>query len=287
MAGQFKGIICLIIAGAILAFTDALSKHLTADFPPGEIMFFRAVFVFIPIVIMTWRNGGMASIRVVNWKGQLARGLCALTTSFLFMVAVKQLPLADITAIVFSSPIILTVLAPYFLGEHVGWRRWVAVIVGFCGILVMVRPSGDAVLWPSMLALAATVMVSFRDIATRRLAKTDTANSIMVCTTGCVALGGLATIFLGWRMPDQEGFALLMFTGTLQGIGHYFLVAAFLHGEAVVVAPFRYFAMLWASLYGYLFFNDVPGPTTIIGASIVIASGLFIFYRETQQSRRR
>ncbi|MGY8960223.1 MAG: DMT family transporter, partial [Alphaproteobacteria bacterium] len=244
-------------------------------------------FVFIPIVIMTWRNGGMASIRVVNWKGQLARGLCALTTSFLFMVAVKQLPLADITAIVFSSPIILTVLAPYFLGEHVGWRRWVAVIVGFCGILVMVRPSGDAVLWPSMLALAATVMVSFRDIATRRLAKTDTANSIMVCTTGCVALGGLATIFLGWRMPDQEGFALLMFTGTLQGIGHYFLVAAFLHGEAVVVAPFRYFAMLWASLYGYLFFNDVPGPTTIIGASIVIASGLFIFYRETQQSRRR
>ena len=88
-------------------------------------------------------------------------------------------------------------------------------------------------------------------------------------------------------MPDQEGFALLMFTGTLQGIGHYFLVAAFLHGEAVVVAPFRYFAMLWASLYGYLFFNDVPGPTTIIGASIVIARGLFIFYRETQQSRRR
>ena len=276
-----------MVAGAILAFTDGLSKFLTADFPPGEIMFFRATFVFIPIVIMTWRTGGLASIRVVNWKGQLARGLCALITSFLFMVAIKELPLADITAILFASPIVLTALAPYFLGEQVGWRRWIAVVVGFCGVLVMIRPGGDMILWPSLLALAATVMLSFRDIATRTLAKTDTTNSIMVCTTGCVALGGLATIFWGWRMPDAGGFALLMATGTLQGIGHYFLVSAFIHGEAVVVAPFRYFSLLWASLYGYFLFGDLPGPATMTGASIVIVSGLFIFYRETRRGARR
>ena len=284
MAGQIKGILCLMVASAILTFTDGLSKYLTGSYPPGEIMFFRAMFVFIPIIIMTWRNGGLASIRVVNWRGQAARGLCALTTSFMFMVAVKHLPLADITAIVFSSPIILTVLAPYFLAERVGWRRWLAVIVGFSGILVMVQPSGgNAVLWPSLLAVAATIMVAFRDIATRWLSKTDTTNAIMVCTTGCVMLGGLSTIVLGWRMPDAQGFALFALTGTLQGIGHYFLVSAFIFGEAVVVAPFRYFAMLWASMYGYLMFGDIPGMTTITGAFIVIASGLFIFYRETRR----
>jgi drug/metabolite transporter (DMT)-like permease len=287
MAGQVKGIVCLLIAGAILAFTDGLSKYLTADYPPGEIMFFRASFVFVPIAIMTWRRGGLQSLRVVNWKAQLARGLSALITSFLFMVAVKHMPLADITAIVFASPIVLTAMAPYFLGERVGWRRWVAVIVGFGGILVMIRPGADVILWPSLLALASTVMVSFRDIATRWLAKTDTTNSIMVCTTGCIALGGLSTIVFGWRMPDQEGFLLLMGTGMLQGIGHYFLVSAFIHGEAVVVAPFRYFAMLWATIYGYLMFDDIPGLATITGAAIVIGSGLFIFYREARRGGQR
>jgi drug/metabolite transporter (DMT)-like permease len=285
MTDSLKGILCLVVAGAILAFTDGLSKHLTGSYPPGQILFFRSIFVFIPIAIMIMRKGGLHTVRFVNRKAQLARGLFAVLTSFMFMVAIKHMPLADITAIMFATPIIMTALAPYFLGESVGWRRWTAVIIGFSGVMLMIRPSGEALLWPALLALVATFFNSFRDITTRHLSKTDEANSIMICTTGCVMLGGLASVFLGWRMPDWEGVGLFLLTGTLQGTGQYFLVAAFIFGEAVVVAPFRYFSLVWATIYGYLMFGDIPGLNTLTGAAIVVVSGLFIFYREARLRR--
>lgn len=285
MSNSLKGIFCLITAGAILAFTDGLSKFLTAGYPPGQILFFRSVFVFIPIAIMVWRKGGFRTVLIVDRRGQLMRGLFAVITSFLFMIAIKHMPLADITAIMFATPIIMTALAPYFLGEEVGWRRWTAVIIGFSGILLMIRPSGEALFWPALLALAATFFNSFRDLATRHLSRTEDANGIMICTTACVMLGGFGSLFFAWRAPDLEGLALFALTGVLQGIGQYFLVVAFLFGEAVVVAPFRYFALIWATLYGYLMFGDIPGLDTLSGATIVVGSGLFIFYREARKSR--
>ena len=285
MSNSLKGILCLITAGAILAFTDGLSKFLTDGYPPGQILFFRSVFVFIPIAIMVWRKGGFRTVLIVDRRGQLMRGLFAVITSFLFMIAIKHMPLADITAIMFATPIIMTALAPYFLGEEVGWRRWTAVIIGFSGILLMIRPSGEALIWPALLALAATFFNSFRDLATRHLSRTEDANGIMICTTACVMLGGFGSLFFAWRAPDLEGLALFALTGVLQGIGQYFLVVAFLFGEAVVVAPFRYFALIWATLYGYLMFGDIPGLDTLSGAAIVVGSGLFIFYREARKSR--
>ena len=285
MSNSLKGIFCLITAGAILAFTDGLSKFLTAGYPPGQILFFRSVFVFIPIAIMVWRKGGFRTVLIVDRRGQLMRGLFAVITSFLFMIAIKHMPLADITAIMFATPIIMTALAPYFLGEEVGWRRWTAVIIGFSGILLMIRPSGEALFWPALLALAATFFNSFRDLATRHLSRTEDANGIMICTTACVMLGGFGSLFFAWRAPDLEGLALFALTGVLQGIGQYFLVVAFLFGEAVVVAPFRYFALIWATLYGYLMFGDIPGLDTLSGAAIVVGSGLFIFYRESRKGR--
>ena len=285
MSNSLKGILCLITAGSILAFTDGLSKFLTAGYPPGQILFFRSVFVFIPNAIMVWRKGGFRTVLIVDRRGQLMRGLFAVITSFLFMIAIKHMPLADITAIMFATPIIMTALAPYFLGEEVGWRRWTAVIIGFSGILLMIRPSGEALFWPALLALAATFFNSFRDLATRHLSRTEDANGIMICTTACVMLGGFGSLFFAWRAPDLEGLALFALTGVLQGIGQYFLVVAFLFGEAVVVAPFRYFALIWATLYGYLMFGDIPGLDTLSGAAIVVGSGLFIFYREARKSR--
>ncbi len=284
-SGQLKGILCLILSSAIFALTDGISKLLTSSYPPGEIMFFRAVFVLVPVGFMVWRNGGMSSIRPVNVGGQVARGLIVLLNSFLFIIALKHLPLADMTAIMFASPLILTALAPFFLGETVGWRRWTAVLIGFAGTLMMVRPSGDAALWPSLMALGVTVLICFRDIVTRHLSKTDSANAIMIWSTVCIALGGLATIFWGWPVPDMRGLLLLMVTGMLQGVAQYLLVYAFIYGEAVVVTPFRYFSILWATLYGYLLFGDVPRHETMIGASIVMASGLYVFYRETMRAR--
>jgi len=281
--GQVKGILSLLVSGAILAFTDGLAKHLTGQFPPGEILFFRSIFVFIPVAFMVWKGGGITALGITNRWGLLARGLSALVTSFLFIIAIRHMPLADITVIMFASPLFLTALAPRFLGEQVGWRRWTAVIVGFLGVMVMIRPGGGIILLPALLAILATLVHAGRDIITRHLAKTETTNGIMFVSTLCISIGGLATLPFGWRMPDAGGLGLLLFTGVLQGIGQYFMVSAFRYGEAVVIAPFRYFALIWATLYGFLMFGDVPGVNTLAGAGIVIASGLFILYREARR----
>ncbi len=282
---QIKGIICILVSNGIFGLTDALSKVLTGGYPPGQIMFFRAVFVFVSILIMVQWRGGWRGLRIVDWPRQLVRGGLMAGSTYLFITALKHVPLADLTAMTFLSPIVLTAMAPYFLGEKVGWRRWTAVGIGFCGALLIVRPSGEVPLWPMLLAATFPFTTSIRDILTRRLSKTDSANGMMVVTTLCVMAGALASLPFGWEPLDWRGIGLFALTGTLQGVAQFFIIYAFVYGEAVVVAPFRYFLLLWATLYGWLFFGQFPRVETILGASIVSAAGLYIFYREVRHGR--
>jgi drug/metabolite transporter (DMT)-like permease len=172
------------------------------------------------------------------------------------------------------------------LGEKVGWRRWTAVLIGFGGVLFMIQPGSNPLVWVAVFALAAAFTNSLRDIFTRRLSTTETNNSIMFCSTAFVLFGGMAALPFGWKMPDLYGIGLLALTGVLQGVGQYFLVIAFRFGEVAVLGPFRYFNLVWAVIYGFLFFGDVPKQDMIIGASVVVGSGLFILWRETQLKRR-
>ncbi|MCA8926884.1 MAG: DMT family transporter [Alphaproteobacteria bacterium] len=285
MAGQGRGIAYILASGAIFAFTDALSKVLAGAYPPGQILCFRSVFVLIAIAVMVRLRGGLASVRVRNWRGQVWRGLMVAGTSLVFIVALKHAPLADLTALLFVSPLILTALAPYFLGERVGWRRRAAVAVGFCGVLLIVRPSGDVPLFALLLGLLVPVLLSASDLLTRHLARTDTANAMMLFSNAVMAAVGVALLPLGWETPDWEGLAIFAAAGTLQGVAQYLLIYAFMHGETVVIAPFRYVMLVWASLYGYLIFGTIPRTETFFGAAIVIAAGLYIFHREARHGR--
>lgn len=284
-ATQVRAILLMLGSGAIFAFTDALAKVLTGLYPPGQIMCFRALFVLVAIAVMVSLRGGLASVRIHNWRGQVLRGLMVAGTSLTFIIALKDAPLADLTALLFVSPLILTALAPYFLGEKVGWRRRSAVAVGFCGVLLIVRPSGDVPLFALLLGLAVPVLLSFSDLLTRHLAKTDTANSMMLFSNFVMAAVGVALLPLGWVTPDWHGLAVFAAAGTLQGVAQYMLIYAFMLGETVVIAPFRYVMLVWASLYGFLMFGTVPRTETFIGAAIVIAAGLFIFHRERKHGR--
>ena len=283
---QIRGIAALVIAGAILSLTDSLAKLLTGTYPVGEILFFRSLFVFIPVFFMVSRSGGIGSLRINNWKGQLSRGVCVLFTTFGFVMAIRVMPLADVIAIFFVSPIFATAMAPFLLGEKVGWRRWTAVVVGFSGVLFMIKPGSNPLVWIAVFALAAAFTNSLRDIITRRLSTTETNNSIMFCSTAFVLLGGLVTLPFNWKTPDLYGIGLLALTGTLQGVGQYFLVIAFRFGEVAVLAPFRYFNLIWAVIYGFLFFGDIPQRDMIIGGLVVVGSGLFIWWREMQVKGR-
>jgi drug/metabolite transporter (DMT)-like permease len=295
LSPQLKGIFCLIVSGAILAFTDGLAKHLVGGLPVGEVIFLRACFVFVPVAVMIWWRGGLSALRIGNWKFQSTRALCVAITTFLFLAGTRNLPLADATAILFASPIMVTAMAPIFLGEQVGWRRWTAVLVGFIGVVLMIRPGSNPLLWSAMLILAATFFLSIRDIITRGMSGRETTTAIMVVSTAFILVCGLAswpagqfTSFAGaWRLPTVEQVAIAALTGMLQGTGQYFMVTAFLLAEAVVVVPFRYFSLIFAVFYGYLLFGDVPEASMLAGAAIVIGSGLYIFEREARAGRRK
>jgi drug/metabolite transporter (DMT)-like permease len=152
---QLNGILFMLSSGAIFAFTDALSKVLVNGYPPGQILCLRSLFVLVSIFVMVRLRGGIASVRIVNWRGQLLRGLFMAGTSLTFLLALRHAPLADLFALLFLSPLILTVLAPYFLREQVGWRRRAAAAVGFCGTLLIVRPTGEIPFSAMLLGLAA------------------------------------------------------------------------------------------------------------------------------------
>ncbi len=284
-ASQARGIAYIVASGVIFGFTDALAKLLAGSYPPGQILCLRSAFVLVSIIVMVSLKGGFASVRVRNWKGQWIRGLMVAATSLTFIVALKDAPLADLIALLFVSPLILTVLAPYFLGEQVGWRRRVAVGVGFCGVLLIVRPSGDIPLFALLLGLMVPVFLTFSDLYTRFLARTETANATMLFSNFVMAAVGICLLPLGWVTPDWWGLLIFAAAGTLQGVAQYFLIYAFMHGETVVLAPFRYLMLIWAGIYGYLFFGTIPRTETFIGAAIVVASGLYIYHREARHGR--
>ncbi len=282
LAGSTKGILCILGSGAIFSFTDAVSKVMMDDYPVGEVIFFRSLFVLLFTIGAIQYQGGWRGVRVRDWRRQAARGFNIALTGICFMFALKRVQLADMTAMVFLGPLILTALAPYFLGERVGWRRWTAVVIGFGGVLFIVDPSGEGPLWPLLLAACVPFLTSTRDILTRKLGQTDSANATVLISTSCTVASGAMLLSLGWVTPDLYGMALFALTGTLQGVAQFLTVYAFVYGEAVVVTPFRYFMLLWATLYGYLFFAHAPRVETFIGAAVVSASGLYIFFRERQ-----
>lgn len=282
---QLRGILFMLSSGAIFSFTDVLTKVLAGGYPPGQILCLRTIFVLISIAVMVRLRGGLASVKIVNWRGQLLRGLLMAGTSLTFLLALKDAPLADLFALLFLSPLILTMLAPYFLGERVGWRRRAAAIVGFCGTLLILRPTGEVPFSALLLGLAVPFILSASDIVTRRITRTETANSLMLFTNFVMAGVGICLLPLGWTTPDWYGIAVFAGVGTLQGVAQYFLFYAFKYGEAVVITPFRYVMLIWVTLFAYLMFGEIPRVETIAGASIVVGAGLYIFHREARHGR--
>jgi drug/metabolite transporter (DMT)-like permease len=280
LAGTTKGVLCMLGAGAIFSFTDAISKVMLDEYPVGEVIFFRGFFVLIvTAAAIRWR-GGWQDVRVVDWRRQIARGINIALTGLCFITALQYIPLADMTAMVFISPLILAAVAPYFLGEKVGWRRRTAVGIGFCGVLLIVDPIGRSMLWPLALAACVPCLTAMRDVLTRKLGQTDSPSAMVLISTCFTVALGLCLLPLGWVTPDAKGLALFALTGSLQGVAQFLTVYAFVYGEAVVVTPFRYFMLIWATFYGFLFFADIPRVETFLGAAIVTASGLYIFFRE-------
>lgn len=275
-----KGVLCMIGAGLFLTLNDAVLKWLTGDYPVGQIMFLRGLFVFLPISFLVWHAGGARSLRVGRIQPHLLRGALMVAGTFLFINGLRHLPFADAISITFAGPLFVTALAAPFLGEVIRWRRWLAVIIGFVGVLIIIRPTSEVAQWAAIFPLAASVTGALRDILTRKMSQHDSSVSVLFYSTLAVTLAGGVTFIGGWAPVQTSDFGLFLLCGILIACAHFLMIEAFRFAEAALVVPFKYVSLLWAVLLGLVIWGDVPDNWTFIGAAVVIGSGLYILHRE-------
>ena len=283
--GALKGIGLIVAGCAFLMASDAISKWLSQTYPVGQIMSLRNVFVLIPILIVAWRSGSYASLRIHSWGAQSLRASFHVLSAALFVASVSLLPLADVHAIGFSGPIFIAALAPWLLGERVGWRRWCAILVGFGGVLIMLRPTGASFHLFGLVPLAAALSSSLRDIVTRRMSRTETSMSMLFFSSLAVIIGGLTTLPFGWQPLTWTSLGLFALNGLVNGSAHFLIIEAYRHAEAAVVSPFKYSMLLWATLFGFLLWGHLPDRWIVLGTLPVIGSGLYLLHRERVAAR--
>jgi drug/metabolite transporter (DMT)-like permease len=276
--------------GAILLFAamDTLIKFLTADYPVPQLMFVRSLVAFLLVGGYTLvRGGGIVAMRTKRPWGHVWRAFAGLISMGCFFYAFRELPLADVYVLSFAGPLFITALSAPLLGEPVGWRRWAAVVVGFGGVVVMAQPSAGAPLVPVLVGLCAALFYALAALAVRGLSRTETSASIVLylLLTTTVVSGALAVPV--WTAPTAFALGLMALVGAIGAGAQVLLTQAFRRAPPAVVAPFEYTGMVWASLFGWMVFGDLPTVPVLAGAMVIIGSGLYILHRETLVARRR
>ncbi len=282
---QMHGIVCILVAGLCLTVQDAIVKWLSDDYSVGQIMSIRGGFALLFGIALIWRDGGSSILRVQHIPLQVLRALCVIGTTVTFVTAIRFMPLATAITISFAGPLFLTALAPRFLGEHIGWRRWVAVSIGFLGVIVIFRPGSGTLDWVMLLPLSTAVIGAVRDIAARKLSAHDHRTATAFYAMLGVTLAGLFSLPWSWSMPVASDWGLFAITGLLIGAAQILMVQAFHYGEVSTIVPFRYFSVLWGSIIGYLVWGDMPDDWAMAGGMLIIASGLYILRREAIRKR--
>ncbi|MFZ5778694.1 MAG: DMT family transporter [Pseudomonadota bacterium] len=281
-----QGALWLVAGGFIFTSTSAMIRLLSTQIESVQTAFFRAVIsvVFLLPVIAAGRVKPWESKRIA---GHFWRTLMGTISMVLGFYAVSLLPLADATAIAFSQPLFSVLVAALIAGEKVRWRRWSATIVGFVGVLIMVRPGEGSLQLGALVALANAASVAVSILLVKRLSGTET--PLMILTQFAL----FSTLFLAppalwvWRWPDLWGWVLAVGVALSATVGQYFWVQAFKAGEMSAVAPFEYLRLPFAVFVGWLIWDELPVLWTYLGAAVVIASALYIAHREAQLARER
>jgi len=281
---SLRGIACMLVSGVFLTTTDSLSKWLVPHYPVGEILFVQGTL--IALLMAGWmRLRGEHLLRVVRWRSHLLRGLMYAIGSFAFVYALRFLPLAEVVAITFAGPLFMTLFGRILLHEHVGIHRLGAVVVGFIGILIVIRPGTSAMQLAALLPLIVALADTFRDLITRTLTRDESSLRIILTTAVILALAGGTTVVGGWNAIRSVDMVWFGCSAVCFVVAHYFMVEAFRHAQVVVIAPFRYFLIVWATISGFLFWGEVPDDAVFVGVAVVIAAGIYIGWREARVGR--
>ncbi len=279
-AAPGRAIALAVAGGALLTISDAGLKFLAQELPPGQIMFIRGVIASFALVMATLGTRGPSALMPKKWRLHVARGMMAALATFTYLVGVTELPLATATSILFASPILLTAMAPVFIGESVGWRRWLAVVVGFIGVLIIVRPAGEAFQWASIMILLAALGESTRDLITRGASGRETTHSMLLSMMILASIAGLFIPPYEWPKLSGTYWLMIIMASLIWTSAHFLLIEAFQYGEAALLAPFRYCNLFFAAILGFLVWGDLPDWLTWVGSAVIISSGLYILHRE-------
>ena len=293
----FAAISLKIAATLFFALMDAFARFAGQTVPVGEVVFFRSAFGIIPVVIyFAWRRELWTVLRTSRPADQAVRGLLGVGGMFSNFASLARLPVADVMAIYFCSPLVTVALAALILREQVRFYRWTAVIVGLFGVILTLAPHlsigaasalSAAAALGCLFAVSCAVFDAGAAIQVRRLTSSESTASIVIYFSLICMVAGLCTLPFGWIWPSGTELAALCLIGLLGGISHLFMTESFRRAPASATAPFDYVAILWAIAFGYMMFGEVPGPLVIAGAAVVVGAGLFVIWRERQLRLRR
>ena len=259
---------------------DATAKLLTQSYHPLQVTWGRFFFAFVivlPLAARLWPAGGLVSRRPGL---QLLRATLLAVVNFLFFVAIQHMQLAEVQAISFIAPLLVTALAALLLGERVGPRRWFAVAIGLCGVLAIIRPGSGVLTWVAGFALAQAMGNALFHLVTRSISAHDPPQLTFVYTATVGAAAATAFVPAVWTWPTPLDWSLMVLTGFMGAVGHWFLILAYRRTEASSLAPYMYLQLPWITFLGWMLFGDLPDLWTLAGAAVVISSGIYVFSRE-------
>ena len=280
MSPMLRSLGLMALGILLLTANDATSKYLVQSHPIGQVVGLRqasTLLVLIPYMIFFSR---WSLLRVVDLRGQLMRGTLFIIGSVLIVWSLAELPLATAITMLFISPIFIVILSVPLLGERISRHRWIAVIGGFAGVLIIMRPGGSTFQWALLLPLLAAMVNALRDVITRRLARTETSIAILFWSNIILMTGGFMTLPMGWAPVSTPDAFWFVAAGIFNGTAHFCIIDALRTGEASALAPIRYTALLWAALLGFLVWGEVPELWLLAGAAVIVGSSLYMIRAE-------
>jgi drug/metabolite transporter (DMT)-like permease len=284
---NLRGILAMVAANLTFLLNDTQVKLAGDRLPIGEIVFLRGLFASILIGALVVWFGLHRYVHMLLHGTVVWRTIGEIAATLLFLAALLHMPIADITAILQVIPLMTTAAGAIFLAETVGWRRWTAIAIGFVGVLIVLRPGGAGFGHYGLLALGSMFFITMRDMVTRVMPTGMPTLLVAGLTSVVISITG-AGMGLGedWIVPDATALALLFGAAVFITIGYYTAILAMRFGDVAVVAPFRYTVIVWAIIVGYLVWGDIPDLPMLAGTAIIIATGIYTFYRERSLAMR-
>ncbi|MFL2933788.1 MAG: DMT family transporter [Thalassobaculaceae bacterium] len=275
-----SGILCMIGGALALTINDGMAKYLTETYPVGQVMALRGTFILCLLIFLFISARKKLNLKIYSWRNNFYRAAAMTGSTFCFITGLSYLPIADAIAIAFAAPLLTTLLAVFCLRERVGLHRWVAIFFGFIGVIIIVQPTDDAFKVAALAPLGAAFFGAIRDVITRKITSSESSFTILLTSMFLITLAGYLTFPLGWSEFQVEHIWLFLCSSILVGVAQYLMIEAFRLGEVGLISPFKYSSLLWAVIIGFIVWGDIPGYFVLVGATILIISGVYLLRAE-------